>query len=285
MQGSSAQAQIEEQRAANRSAIEHFGAFAAHREKLTALLRAASPADGGRLCVLGAGNCYDLDLAELGRVYAEIHLVDLDRTALERACERQEPALRARLFRHAPVDLSGTLERLDAWKSMNTTPAEIAAWPGATARQIAETLPGPFDVVVSACVLSQLHFSVLNVLSDRHQLFEAVRQLLNLAHLRTLARLITASGKALLVNDLASDEMIAESAVDTSLPPLSLALSLARKGQVIHAVHPDFLAWSVSEDPMLNRGVVLDPPSDAWFWRVGPDRSFLVCAQLLTRRP
>ena len=31
--------------------------------------------------------------------------------------------------------------------------------------------------------------------------------------------------------------------------------------------------------------ITLEPPSDAWMWRVGPDRSFIVCAQRMTRRP
>jgi hypothetical protein len=284
VQRSSAQAQIEEQLSTNRSAIEHFAAFAPHRERLTrALCDHAAPE--ARLCVLGAGNCYDLDLAELTRHFREVHLVDLDSAALARASTRLDGPARDRLVCHAPVDLSGALERIDAWQRMQTSPEELAAWPAAAARRIAERLPGPFELVASTCLLSQLHFSMLNVLGDQHRLFEPVRQLLNLVHLRTLARLIAPSGRALLVNDLASDEMIAQSGADASLPPLELARELERRGAVIHVLRPGLLRWAVGEDPALRGAVRLSEPEAAWFWQVGPDQSFLVCTQLLQPAP
>lgn len=284
---SSAHAQIEEQKATNQSSIDHFAFFEEHRRRVTALALAAAAKLGPapRLCVLGAGNCYDLDLAELGGSFAEIHLVDLDGAALARACERQDEGVRARLHAHAPVDLTGALERVDAWKRMEVTPQELMAWPSAASSNVAKGLPGPFDVVISACVLSQLHFAMLNVLSDKHRLFEPVRQLLNLVHLRTVAQLLAPASLGLLINDVASDEMIATSGAEPTLAPLALLQELARRRFLIHAVEPAFLEWSVREDPFLCRTVQLAPPKDAWHWQVGPDRSFLVCAQQLTRRP
>ena len=43
----------------------------------------------GRLCVLGAGNCNDLDLRRLSERFDEIHLIDLDPAALGEAVRRQ----------------------------------------------------------------------------------------------------------------------------------------------------------------------------------------------------
>jgi len=57
--------------------------FAAHRQRIEVLLR-KNPR-GARLCVLGAGNCNDLDLPELAGHFGEIHLVDLDATATRNA--------------------------------------------------------------------------------------------------------------------------------------------------------------------------------------------------------
>ncbi len=58
---SSVAAEIDEQRASNASAVPHFDVFAGQRERLTALPLAGVAAESGpRLCVLGAGNGYDL---------------------------------------------------------------------------------------------------------------------------------------------------------------------------------------------------------------------------------
>jgi hypothetical protein len=57
----------------NKSSAAAWEPFTSHREKVTALLTGS--AAGGRLCVLGAGNCNDLDLARLLLAYAEITLV------------------------------------------------------------------------------------------------------------------------------------------------------------------------------------------------------------------
>src|SRR3954464_4774205 len=103
--------QAGEQALANLSALAHFGSFDAHRRRLTALLLSAAPVTAGRLCVLGAGNCFDLDLAALVSRYHEIHLVDIDASALERAFAREEPKTRDRLVLHGAVDISGLMDR------------------------------------------------------------------------------------------------------------------------------------------------------------------------------
>ena len=50
-------------------------------------------------------------------------------------------------------------------------------------------LPGPFDVVVSCCMLTQLQLVVLDVVNDRHPAFDALRALTNAIHVRVLAGL------------------------------------------------------------------------------------------------
>ena len=54
--------------------------YASHRGEIEKLI--VPDSRGRRICVLGAGNCNDLDLKWLSEVYGEVHLVDLDRTAL-----------------------------------------------------------------------------------------------------------------------------------------------------------------------------------------------------------
>jgi len=272
---------VDESALANASAVPHLDAFASHRARLTAHV-ARSP--GGRLCVLGAGNAYDLDLGALAPLFDEIHLVDVDAAALQRAFERQDSATRSRLTVHAPVELTGLLHKLDRWAAMQVTPEELLDYPKVASAAIAVQLPGPFDLVVSACVLTQLQLAVLAVLSPEHRLFQAVRQVLNLAHLRTLAKLLAPGGSALFVSDVTSDDAMALGDLDERADLRPALQQAKREGRVIYASDPDLLAWTVREDPYLNATVTWSAPLDAWLWHNGPARTFLVYASELRRR-
>ena len=84
--------QFEDQRVSNESGLPHFEDFRGHRQQLTALILQTAPAaPSGRLCVLGAGNAYDLELEALLAAFAEVHLVDIDAHALARARTRVAP--------------------------------------------------------------------------------------------------------------------------------------------------------------------------------------------------
>jgi hypothetical protein len=269
--------------ATNRSALPHRDHFASHRARLSALIAAASPPGAeGRLCILGAGNCHDIDLPQLTAAYREVHLVDLDRAAVEAALAREPPEVRERIKLHAPLDLSGMLDRLEAWRAMRTTPDELMAFPDAAARQVTSQLPAPFDVVASTCLLTQLQLAALRALTERHPLFEAARQLVNLQHLRALARLLGPGGKALLVNDVASNATYPLDRAQGDL--VALMSELVRAGNVIYAVNPELVAWTLGEDPYLKRYIEAAPIRDVWLWQNGPERLFLVYALLLTRR-
>jgi hypothetical protein len=75
---------IDLHRGLNRDTADSWHRYSEHRARVTAL------APGGDSCaVLGAGNCNDLDLDALTGRYREIHLIDLDAEALERARARQ----------------------------------------------------------------------------------------------------------------------------------------------------------------------------------------------------
>src|SRR5215470_12658620 len=116
----------------NRQTRDAWKRCAAHRRKIHALISAAGCAEGSRLCVLGAGNCNDLDLRSLEQDFAKVYLVDLDREAIEVAIGRQQVSGSTRLVVHAPCDLSGE-----------------------------EQLPqGPFDLVLSAGLITQMFQSV-----------------------------------------------------------------------------------------------------------------------------
>ncbi|HKO53039.1 MAG TPA: hypothetical protein VJV79_35260 [Polyangiaceae bacterium] len=275
--------QAGEQTLANLSALAHYPSFEGHRRCLTALALSAAPAAGGTLCVLGAGNCFDLDLDALVSRYQLVHLVDIDAEALERAFTRQEPATRERLVLHAPVDLSGLLDRIDRWSEFQVTPEELMGHAEVTAGQIRERVAGPFDVVLSACMLSQMQLSVLNVLSERHRLFQAVRWTLNLTHFRTLAALTRPSGRGMFATDVSSGQLFAFDAVRPDADCLALLGELSTTGRVFDFADPKKLAALLDDDPVLRAAFQPFQVSGAWLWQNGPETKFLVYASELCR--
>src|SRR5262245_9303209 len=175
-----------------------------HRAHFTEAVLGAQSA-GGRLCVLGAGKCNDLDLERLAESFAELHLVDLDPSAVASAVSRQAPHVRSKLKPHTPVDLavlSG--KRTDKWKRKPPSPSELAAAAQEALDSTRRRLPGPFDVVVSACVLTQLGFALSKALGDSHPLLGPLRLATARSHLQTLLELTAPGGTALFVSDLAS---------------------------------------------------------------------------------
>jgi SAM-dependent methyltransferase len=273
--------QFEEQRASNQSGLPYFDAFSEHRRRLSELiLKTAS----GRVCVLGAGNAYDLDLDALLARFTEVHLVDIDAEALERARARTPEADRPRLFSHAPVDVSGMFHDIERWARLEVTPQELMAAPGAGAKRVAASLPGPFDVVVSSCLLTQLQLSLLQVLGDQHRLFAALRELLTLTHLRVLSALTATAGRALLVTDLCDATVFPAGRPrdDSDLTPLFHELVAA--GSVIYTAHPEVFRITLQDDPVLARTFAPARLSTPWLWQNGPERRFLVYALELARK-
>lgn len=280
--------ELQRQRRSNQNSLQYAGEFAGHRRQLTELLVRESAGRGessaGRLCVLGAGNCLDLDLERLARSYAAIHLVDVDEYALARARERQSESIRARLILHGGSDLSGLLARLERWQRMELTPDELLSHPERTAAQLAVELGGPFEVVASTCVLTQMQLALRRALSETHPCFEAAAFTLTLTHLRTLAGLTRPGGRCLLVTDLATEQMAPLRSAESGGDLRDLLADLLRAGDVFNVVHPQLIADLVADDPSLREQLALLGLADPWLWHNGPQRIFLVCALAFERR-
>lgn len=275
--------QFEDQRASNASGLPHFEDFRSHRERLTQLLLEGEPRADERLCVLGAGNAFDLELERLLARFAEVHLVDIDAAALGRARERVPNGPRSRLLAHAPLDLSGLFEHLERWGNLDITPQELVVAPANGAKRIAAALPGPFEVVASTCLLTQLQLALLQVLGDAHPLFVAVREFLTLTHLRTLAALTKSGGRALLITDLCDTSTLPSDRLRDDADLQALMNEMVATGRVIYAAHPGPLQLALDDDPVLKRAFAPAQLCRPWLWQNGPQRRFLVYALSLRR--
>jgi hypothetical protein len=247
-----------------------------HREKFTQVvlsLAASAPNSSARLCILGAGKCNDLDLARLSQAYREVHLVDLDAPSLASAVSREAPEVRNRLQPHAPVDLSLlSAKRASKWQRRAPTPTEIEAAAETTLHGLLARLPGPFDVVVSACVLTQLGFALNQSFRETNPRLGALRLSIVRTHLRTLCGLTAPYGRSLFVSDLAASSHYPPLATLPADADLDQVTREVVKAQAFYQVaRPDLVSDLLSE--VAEREPTPVPP---WLWTGPHERTYLV---------
>ncbi len=252
--------------------------FGLHRDKVTALLRTVPVVAKLRLCVLGAGNCNDLDLATLLHTFQEIHLVDLDAEALTHGVARQglenNPAVRT----HGGLDVTGVFDELAGWSPQTVLRDEdLRACMERPVRMLAATLSGPFDVVASTCLLSQLVLSVVRTVGEAHPRFLEAIQAIRAGHLRLLANLVAPGGTGVLITDVVSSDTFPPlgSVPDASLP--QVLAKLIADHNFFHGVNPAVLARFFRTDPVVAPQVTALEMVPPWLWDLGP-RVYAVCA-------
>jgi hypothetical protein len=244
--------------------------FAEHRRQVTQLLMPGQPHGGQRLCVLGAGNCNDIDLAQLTSAYSEVHLVDLDEQALQRALERHPAAAANRICLHGGCDLSGILEPLSRWSPQAPAHDEDVS------RTIAQALAAPpplkerFSTTASVCLLSQMIHSIVLSLGEDHPRFVDLMSAVRLRHLRYLAELTAPGGHILLITDVVSSDSCRQ-LVDVAPEQVpALIRQLIEHRNFFHGVNPAVIAHILRSDPELaarNSALEFIPP---WRWNLGP---------------
>ena len=255
--------------------------YAGHRERFTQALRDTAGPAGGRLCLLGAGPCDDVDLEALSRVFSEIHLVDLDAAALARAVARQPPEVRARLRPHARVDLAGLSKRLPKWKRKPPAVPQIERSAQETLQATLARLPGPFDVVASACVLTQMAFAVRDALGDGHPMLGLVRLSVIANHLRTLVGLTAVGGAALFVTDVVSSTVFPVAGMQGD--PRAALDAIVASGHAYHSANPRVVHAILGQEPLGSR--VGEPDLlEPWKWTGRQGRTYFVYALRIPRR-
>jgi hypothetical protein len=266
----------------NAETSDHWREFAPHRERLVALLEEHRPAGARSLCVLGAGNCNDLDLRRLLASFDCITLVDLDSVAMQRGISSQlhEPALRSRVVA-ASLDVTGVFHDLAQWgaagvafdpprlhrlmERLNRTPAPVA-------------LGRQFDCVISTCLLSQLIDAVRSVVGENPTTLVPLVQSLRRQHIRTLGELTSPAGLTALIFDYVSSETVPSLASCAESQIVALSKQLIAAGNFFTGLRPSLVEYDF--ESLLGRrkggSTMALPP---WRWNLGP-RLYLVMGLL-----
>jgi hypothetical protein len=248
-----------------------------HRAQVMALALAAetepaaTAASGGAIAILGAGNGSDLDLPRLADTFREVHLFDLDGEALERARQELPAPVRERVIAHAPVDLSGFMNRLDEWGQAFPDDAVLNRSAFAAARAIPAGLGRTFDVVLSTGSLSQLIVPFQRALITSQFNWQRLDAALTAVHLATLVDATRPGGRAVLVFDVLSSKdapalsALARRGVEGLEPAVD---ALAATGLIALRPHPMTLLQQLQVPgmaPMVQAARLTAP----WLWNLG----------------
>lgn len=258
----------------NRETLDNWRLYRSHREAVADLICRPPQAASARLCILGAGNCNDLDLARFTGRFAQVHLVDLDRQAMAKGVQRQSPRAPGSISLHGGVDLTGILKTLVTWERYRPGRESIAHCIREARAFAGLPFPGRFQVVASMCLLSQIIDSIVSVTGSGavpEDLVETLRQ----RHLRLLAELLVPGGVGYLVTDFARERGGPRPARETSPEPESAAVA---PGNAFLGLNPRELRESVSDDAVLRNQVRQVRVSPSWLWRQNPRRTLRVCA-------
>ena len=258
----------------NRETLDYWRLYRSHREAVADLISRTPQPGSASLCILGAGNCNDLDLARFTSRFAQVHLVDLDRQAMDKGVQRQSPHAPGRIRLHGGIDLTGILKTLATWERYRPKRESIAHCIREARAFAGLPVPDRFDVVASMCLLSQIIDSVVSMTGPGAVPLELVRALQQ-RHLRLLAELLLPGGAGILVTDFALERGGARQPQTASPPPGSAPAS---PGGAFLGMSPEELCALASNDPILRTQLCRARVSPSWLWRQNPHRTLRVCA-------
>jgi hypothetical protein len=230
-------------------------------------------ARGGRICVLGAGNCNDLDLGWMVGAYGEVRLVDIDRGAVERGVGRQGVVGKVEI--EGPVDLTGVSEGVRSWRGRRVSIEEVGRAVERVNGQLSMVNGGGFDVVLSCCVLSQLLCGVRDVLGVGHAGWKGLKGAIIRRHLRDVVGLTRAGGRGVLAVDVSSTVAIAGLDRAREEEWGDLMRVALNDGKCFRGLEPVALRGVVEGDGELRRLVAEARVSAPWVWHLGWGKAFL----------
>lgn len=263
----------------NRDARQGWDLYQSHRERVTQLLLSSTTSRDATLCVLGAGNCNDLDLQRLKAQFRKIHLVDLDSEALAQGCELQGLADDLAIQCHGGIDVTGVAARMHGWQPQlpADTDEATAVVRDALTAPLSDLPRGPFDVVASVGLLTQLIEMVGLTLGTQHPQFLSLMSAIRLRHLQLLLELTRPAGKAWLFSEVVSSltcPELLQTAESNLMPVLQRAIT---QHNFFTGANPNILNRLFQEDPELSASIASLESPPPWLWSFFT-RTYAVCA-------
>lgn len=249
--------------------------YRSHRERVTGLLTTLATAGAHEICILGAGNCNDIDLRLLRDLGWRILLVDLDGDAMTAGLRTQGLVGSSGIELHPGVDVTGVFSDLS---KLNAASSEEQV------RELAQRLVDvrgfeiarPCRIVASIGLLTQLIEAVIQTLGHQHPALVNLIQAVRTQHLRLMFDLLEPGGSLLLTAEIVSSATAPEIAtIEESRLPELLGRLFAQRN-FFTGMHPGILAQTFQQDPIVSRQLRQLTATAPWRWEF-IFRTYAVC--------
>jgi len=270
---------IQNQIGLNATTRDRWETFSNHRQRIMALL-APDSQSGERICILGAGNCNDLDLPILAAAFQEVVLVDLDGESLESGIRRQGMWGQQGGRAVGGLDVTGKLGVLSTWQAgaiLGQADIDDLAHASALA-----DLAGRCDVVASTCLLTQLVAGLVHSIGNQHAQFIPAVQKIRLGHFRLLASLLRPGGRLVFACDVVSSDTCPDLGMDGGRLAAQVD-ELIRRRNFFTGTSPAAVRDMLQGDAVLATGLEEVESVPPWVWSIGT-RRYAVYG-LTARRP
>ncbi|MDA1232855.1 MAG: hypothetical protein O2856_18965 [Planctomycetota bacterium] len=258
--------------------------FASHREQVMRLIANAVSSiqqqEHLTITIAGAGNCQDVDLKKLAGLFSEIRLIDIDADAVRVAVSRHSHDVAARVQVFAPIDIAAPLmtgislvQHQSEMSSEFLNAVESAIVP--------HELPTS-DIVVSACLLSQLIDSASQIVPPDAPGFLSCIQAVRRGHLVRLLELTSVGGRTLLITDLVSADTVPNVATVSPEDLPQLMFQCLQTGNFFSGLSPAVMQHDLQNIPACVTRCASFQILPPWKWDLG-SRSFAVYAVEMVR--
>lgn len=255
-----------------------------HREQVMKLILASvrdlTGEDDGQcssVILLGPGNCLDVDLGELAKRFARIHLIDLDAEAVTAAVATAGVGDQCEI--HAPADVAEPLLSLttrDFREDSENKEHRLKVLQALTSEDGVPEVP-PADVVVSLCIFSQIVHTFGAMVAADQPMFDHGLKALRMGHLRRLLSMVRPGGVAVFVSDVVSSETAEELKTATNESTPELVRKTVNEGNFFSGTNPALLLADLNLLTRLPGGPESVHSIDPWPWHMG-DRTYAVYA-------
>ncbi len=239
---------------------------APHRAMVTRILIDKGGERTGKLALLGAGPCNDISLAALKEWYEEVHLFDMNGTAVWEGVDKQGFTGAEWIHVHGNIDVTGAGEPLAG--------VTRSADPERSLSEIMTTLPefrlepfsGQFDVVASTCLLSQIIEHAVGSIGEDHPQFVELITNLRRQHFLMMIDLCKPSGQGILIYDFVSSVSL-PGIIGTSGEDLKVLLNRALENHnFFHGMNPLVISDVLTQDPVISPLITNLRAAHPWVW-------------------
>ena len=227
------------------------------------------------ISIAGAGNCQDIDIAVLAELFAEIRLIDIDAAAVNLVVSKCPPGIAARIRVFAPIDIAAPLLSNLAATELHSESSQ-AFLTALQSPSLSDEIPVS-DVVVSACILSQLIDTALQIVLPEAPEFLPLIQAVRRGHLARLLELTVAGGRTLLITDLVSSDTVPALHQTPPVELPKLMFHCLQTGNFFSGLSPAVIQNDLQTIPTFAERCASFQIQPPWLWQLG-NRSFAVYA-------